>query len=162
MWLYPEAALLCDLHAHVAFTEVIGFLGGYWDGDSRVLHIKEAWPCRAIASVDDANVNVEMDPVSQLEVLGSIAKAGQTPLGWYHSHPVFVPDPSVRDMENQYHMQTQFAHFDDQPFVGKQAVQVAPGRTGWQLQLQGPPRTLPSAAPPIAWSLAQVERTLRP
>ena len=28
-------------------------------------------------------------------------RQGYLTVGWYHSHPTFVPDPSVRDIENQ-------------------------------------------------------------
>ena len=38
-------------------------------------------------------------------------------LGWYHSHPMFVANPSIRDMETQQDFQKWFA-LEDCPFVG--------------------------------------------
>lgn len=36
----PEVSFICDLHAHLADAEVIGFLGGRWDRDSSTLYIQ--------------------------------------------------------------------------------------------------------------------------
>ena len=101
VWMYPQAAFLCDLHAHLCHHEIIGLLGGRWDQDDNVLHVMVAVPCRAMHIDDDANVNVEMDPMSHFQAQDRITKQGLKVLGWYHSHPVFQPDPSVRDIENQ-------------------------------------------------------------
>ena len=101
VWMYPQARFLADLHAHLCHHEVIGMLGGRWDSEAKVLHIMLAMPARAIEIDDDANVNVEMDPMSQHEATSRIEQHGLTVVGWYHSHPVFQPDPSVRDIENQ-------------------------------------------------------------
>jgi len=100
--MYPQAAFLCDLHAHLCHHEIIGLLGGRWDEDTGVLHVCMAAPCRALCIDDDANVNVEMDPMSHFEAQTRIADAGFTVVGWYHSHPLFQPEPSVRDIENQH------------------------------------------------------------
>lgn len=34
-----------------------------------------------------------------------MSAAGQRCVGWYHSHPVFEPRPSLKDMENQRNYQ---------------------------------------------------------
>jgi hypothetical protein len=41
-------------------------------------------------------------------------------IGWYHSHPVFQPDPSIRDIENQTNYQNLLkdANANVEPFVG--------------------------------------------
>jgi proteasome lid subunit RPN8/RPN11 len=60
------------------------------------VHVRTAIPCRSL-DVDDASVNVEMDPASQLEAAEKISGMGMSVIGWYHSHPTFVNQPSVRD-----------------------------------------------------------------
>jgi hypothetical protein len=41
-------------------------------------------------------------------------------VGWYHSHPLFAPQPSIRDVQNQQNYQTLFHDSDSHmfPFVG--------------------------------------------
>lgn len=43
----------------------------------------------------------EMDPVSQTQASEELASDGLSVVGWYHSHPTFAPNPSVRDIETQ-------------------------------------------------------------
>lgn len=43
----------------------------------------------------------EMDPVSQTQASEELASIGLSVVGWYHSHPTFAPNPSVRDIETQ-------------------------------------------------------------
>ena len=43
--------------------------------------------------------------VSQTQASEEIRSAGLKVIGWYHSHPVFDPNPSVRDMETQLKFQ---------------------------------------------------------
>ena len=65
-------------HAHVCSSEIIGFLGGHWNEETNVLNVKGAFPCRALdIGSNAARVNVEMDPVSALEVrdFGSLLKS---------------------------------------------------------------------------------------
>ncbi len=52
------------------------------------------------------HVNVELDPVSQIEVSERISSLGQQCCGWYHSHPYFANDPSTIDVINQMAYQT--------------------------------------------------------
>lgn len=61
-----------------------------------------------------------MDPTSELEVRQKIGKLGLGVVGWYHSHPVFRPDPSVVDLENQRNYQRLFRNSSElaAPFVG--------------------------------------------
>ena len=46
--------------------------------------------------------------VSQTQASEEIRSAGLKVIGWYHSHPVFDPNPSVRDMETQLKFQVTF------------------------------------------------------
>ena len=98
---HPDVAFLCDLHAHLADAEIIGLLGGRWDAATRKMHVQAPFPCRAVARDDDGATDVEMDPASELQVREVIKRHKMDVVGWYHSHPRFVAEPSVTDIENQ-------------------------------------------------------------
>lgn len=106
---HPDAVFVCDLHAHLATCEIIGFLGGRWDETSKTLYIQAAFPCRSLMiDGDDGSTDVEMDPGSEIELREIIQNAQLEVVGWYHSHPAFAPDPSIRDIENQTSYQQLF------------------------------------------------------
>ncbi|CAO3703210.1 unnamed protein product [Rhizopus stolonifer] len=108
-----------DFHSHLMTTEIIGFLAGEWDKETMHMMIREAYPCRSIETGSN-DVNVEMDPTSAIETRQLIEERGLKVVGWYHSHPTFIPDPSLIDIENQRNYQILCR--DDQgstePFVG--------------------------------------------
>lgn len=114
-----EAVCIVDIHAHCVQTEVIGLLGGRFDPVTRQLFILTAEPCRSIAATT-TDLQCEMDPVSQAEAFDKISRQtigpnmGLTVIGWYHSHPTFVPNPSLRDIETQTNFQDMFAEV---PFI---------------------------------------------
>lgn len=43
--------------------------------------------------------------VSQTQASEEIQRYGLSVVGWYHSHPTFEPNPSVRDIETQLKFQ---------------------------------------------------------
>lgn len=49
-----------------------------------------------------------MDPVSEMEAREVFEQKGLRVVGWYHSHPTFEPEPSIRDIENQTSYQVSF------------------------------------------------------
>lgn len=101
--IYNSCLVIMDVHAHVSKTEVIGMLGGQCcDG---TLSVTMAIPCNSIST----GMQCEMDPVSQTQASEEIHKYGMSVVGWYHSHPTFNPDPSVRDMETQLKFQEWFS-----------------------------------------------------
>ncbi|RHY35467.1 hypothetical protein DYB32_000063 [Aphanomyces invadans] len=107
---HPDAMFVCDLHSHLAICEIIGFLGGRYDEATKTVFIHAAFPCRSLSIAgDDGATDVEMDPESELELRELIRKSHLDVVGWYHSHPAFAPDPSVRDIENQASYQSLFA-----------------------------------------------------
>ena len=61
-----------------------------------------------------------MDPISELEVRSKIQKDHLVVVGWYHSHPIFEPDPSLIDVEYQSNYQLLFSDesLRIDPFVG--------------------------------------------
>jgi SHAQKYF class myb-like DNA-binding protein len=119
IFVHSNAMLLADLHAHLSQIEIIGFLGGKWEPDKLTITIEEAFPCKSLTTADDS-VNVEMDPESEYEIRETIEKKNMHIVGWYHSHPAFQPDPSLRDIENQTNYQILFRdeQHKRQPFVG--------------------------------------------
>lgn len=42
-----------------------------------------------------------MDPESEMKAREVFAAKGLSVVGWYHSHPYFEPNPSIRDIEYQ-------------------------------------------------------------
>ncbi len=61
-----------------------------------VLVVEEAFPCQSLQGDATDGMNVEIDPVSELAVAETISTNNMRIVGWYHSHPLFQPDPSVR------------------------------------------------------------------
>lgn len=56
--------------------------------------------------------------VSQSEASDIISKDGLSVVGWYHSHPTFIPNPSLQDLSTQAEMQRWFSDTKAAPFVG--------------------------------------------
>uniref|UniRef100_UPI00398EDA91 histone H2A deubiquitinase MYSM1 isoform X2 n=1 Tax=Pristiophorus japonicus TaxID=55135 RepID=UPI00398EDA91 len=108
-----EALLVMDMHAHVSMAEVIGLLGGRYCSGKRVLEICVAEPCNSLST----GLQCEMDPVSQTQASEALAGRGYSIVGWYHSHPAFDPNPSLRDIDTQAKYQNYFSRGGAQ-FVG--------------------------------------------
>ncbi|XP_063056870.1 histone H2A deubiquitinase MYSM1 [Engraulis encrasicolus] len=108
-----EALVVMDMHAHVSMAEVIGLLGGAYDEDMKVLKIRAAEPCNSLST----GMQCEMDPVSQTLASELLAAKGHSVVGWYHSHPAFDPNPSVRDIDTQAKYQSYFSR-GGAPFIG--------------------------------------------
>ncbi|KAI8374315.1 uncharacterized protein BYT42DRAFT_615489 [Radiomyces spectabilis] len=114
-----DALLVMDFHSHLAYTEIIGLMGGTFhtrDNGTKVISIKCVFPCRSTST----GIQCEMDPVSEMQAREVFEQKGLTVVGWYHSHPTFEPHPSVRDIENQASYQTLFRDKStgDEPFIG--------------------------------------------
>ncbi|CAH0389186.1 unnamed protein product [Bemisia tabaci] len=111
-----ESLLLIDIHSHSSKErEVIGLLGGRYDANSSTLFIVSASACKTDSS---SNVHCDMCPVSQSDCSERIYAMGQEIVGWYHSHPTFLPDPSHQDIETQQGLQSWFWGSAGLPFVG--------------------------------------------
>lgn len=106
------AFLRMDIHAHLLNTEVIGLLGGYYDEHRSCLVISTAEACDSVST----DLECEMDSVSQTQAMESLLERGCDVVGWYHSHPTFVPNPSVRDLATQRDYQALFSN-QGRPFV---------------------------------------------
>uniref|UniRef100_A0A8D0ACF6 Myb-like, SWIRM and MPN domain-containing protein 1 n=1 Tax=Sander lucioperca TaxID=283035 RepID=A0A8D0ACF6_SANLU len=108
-----ETLLIMDMHAHVSRGEVIGLLGGTFSEEERVLKICAAEPCNSVST----GLQCEMDPVSQTQACDVLSSLGFSVVGWYHSHPTFHPNPSVRDIDTQDQFQSYFSR-GGAPFIG--------------------------------------------
>ncbi|KAK9818670.1 hypothetical protein WJX74_002471 [Apatococcus lobatus] len=114
----PTALLVMDYHAHLNMNEIIGFLGGSYDEERRVMRVLKAYPVKELQTEDD-RINVEMDPEDDFQVRQLIEKDNLRCMGWYHSHPRFETLPSLVDIGNQ--VAQQHAHRCDsghEPYVG--------------------------------------------
>ncbi|GMH38254.1 hypothetical protein BSKO_06138 [Bryopsis sp. KO-2023] len=114
-----QALLTMDCHAHLSECEIIGLLGGKWDPEKRHLVVSEAFPCAREAG-SEARTSVELDPEAEVQARAQMQNNGLQGVGWYHSHPVFEPAPSKKDMENQRNYQALFRDEASmtEPFVG--------------------------------------------
>ncbi|XP_040897243.1 histone H2A deubiquitinase MYSM1 [Toxotes jaculatrix] len=108
-----ETLLIMDMHAHVSRGEVIGLLGGTFNEEEKVLKICAAEPCNSVST----GLQCEMDPVSQTQACDVLSSLGFSVVGWYHSHPSFHPNPSVRDINTQDQFQSYFSR-GGAPFIG--------------------------------------------
>uniref|UniRef100_A0A3Q3VPT6 Myb-like, SWIRM and MPN domain-containing protein 1 n=1 Tax=Mola mola TaxID=94237 RepID=A0A3Q3VPT6_MOLML len=108
-----ETLLIMDMHAHVSRGEVIGLLGGTFSEEEKVLKICAAEPCNSVST----GLQCEMDPVSQTQACDLLSSLGFSVVGWYHSHPSFHPNPSVRDINTQDQFQSYFSR-GGAPFIG--------------------------------------------
>ena len=111
-----EVLTIIDIHAHCVSNEVIGLLGGRYCPVFKQLHVLIAEPCKSI-SASTTDLQCEMDPVSQTEAAGKIFSSNNFVIGWYHSHPTFVPNPSLRDLETQGNYQEMFRQESNLPFI---------------------------------------------
>ncbi|KAM5323444.1 deubiquitinase MYSM1 isoform 2-T2 [Glossophaga mutica] len=100
-----EALLIMDLHAHVSMAEVIGLLGGRYSEVDKIVEVCAAEPCNSLST----GLQCEMDPVSQTQASETLAVRGFSVIGWYHSHPAFDPNPSLRDIDTQAKYQSYFS-----------------------------------------------------
>ncbi|KAK7889322.1 hypothetical protein WMY93_024882 [Mugilogobius chulae] len=108
-----ETLLIMDLHAHVSRGEVIGLLGGTYNEEEKILKVCVAEPCNSVST----GLQCEMDPVSQTLACDILSSLGYSVVGWYHSHPSFHPNPSVRDIHTQDQFQSYFSR-GGAPFIG--------------------------------------------
>ncbi|KAK2883590.1 hypothetical protein Q8A67_017227 [Cirrhinus molitorella] len=108
-----EALVAMDIHAHVSMGEVIGLLGGTYEEEEKVLKICAAEPCNSLST----GLQCEMDPVSQTQASEVLGVKGHSVVGWYHSHPAFDPNPSLRDIDTQAKYQSYFSR-GGAPFIG--------------------------------------------
>ena len=102
----PRALATMDAHAHLCMNEVIGYLGGMWDDDKKELIVARAFPGK---SISDEGTSCEMDPEREVAIKEEMEELGLVVVAWYHSHPVFKPNPSSKDIDNHGNIEKLFA-----------------------------------------------------
>uniref|UniRef100_A0A8W7PW37 MPN domain-containing protein n=1 Tax=Anopheles coluzzii TaxID=1518534 RepID=A0A8W7PW37_ANOCL len=101
--------LVMDFHCHLTNYEVCGYLGGTWDINAHNLSITHAFPCR--------NTRHDRDKAAlcELQIQKLMIKKNINLVGWYHSHPRFPVQPTLRDCDAQLDYQIRMrAPYDDQ------------------------------------------------
>lgn len=73
--------------------------------DPVCVQICAAEPCNSVST----GLQCEMDPVSQTQACDVLSSLGFSVVGWYHSHPSFHPNPSVRDINTQDQFQVKMS-----------------------------------------------------
>ncbi|CAB1119181.1 unnamed protein product [Ectocarpus sp. CCAP 1310/34] len=101
---HPHVHFVADAHAYMMEkNEVIGWLGGWFDEENKVLYVQTAVPCREDQELSGGArgmTEVSMCQASSFHTSEAIRGRGLQLVGWYHSHPKFVNDPSPIDVEN--------------------------------------------------------------
>lgn len=139
VYVHPQVGVLCDVHAHLCDSEVIGLLAGTVvcsedgantttpDGENGIAHprytmyVQQAFPCPSTVRLEDnGSTDVELDPLAELAAREAITNAGMQVVGWYHSHPSFKANPSAIDVFNQSQYQRLVRNPSTglEPFVG--------------------------------------------
>lgn len=81
--IHSSVLLVMDLHAHLLTTEVIGFLAGKWNAETKNLEIVASLPCKSVESQSsDAHYNVELDPTSEVQTRILVDELGLSIVGW--------------------------------------------------------------------------------
>ncbi|KAL1124157.1 hypothetical protein AAG570_001927 [Ranatra chinensis] len=93
--LSTNAALVLDFHCHLTTSEVVGYLAGHWDVNAHNLAITHAFPCRS--RLNDR----ELGPLVEEDIYRGLEQRRLTLVGWYHSHPIAPPSPTLRDIDAQ-------------------------------------------------------------
>ncbi|XP_071791843.1 MPN domain-containing protein-like [Asterias amurensis] len=93
--------LVMDFHCHLTTSEVVGYLAGKWDPNTQHMSVLQAFPCRCRLGDKRKAFTVEE------EIRKAIALRGLQLVGWYHSHPCYPAQPSLKDIQTQMDYQLQ-------------------------------------------------------
>lgn len=91
--------LVMDFHCHLTNNEVCGYLGGTWDINAHNLSITHAFPCR------NSRFDRDKAAMCELQIQKLMVKKNLNLVGWYHSHPRFPVQPTLRDCDAQLEYQ---------------------------------------------------------
>jgi len=94
-----KTTLLADAHAATRGepTEICGILSGRADDETQSPIISAFHSVTNVAS--DTRRAYELDPAETIEQIDELESAGDTLVGFYHSHPVSPAEPSQADRE---------------------------------------------------------------
>ncbi|KAF9933500.1 Myb-like, SWIRM and MPN domains 1 [Linnemannia zychae] len=125
---------------HADDDEDDGDIGAYLndDGSNEGARNRLLWTSILISQKQSTGLQCEMDPESDVEARFFFSSKGFVVVGWYHSHPTFEPNPSIRDIENQSEHQSMFRRheLDVEPFVGVIVSPFDPRNLSFQSKFQ--------------------------
>lgn len=106
-----SAILLIDFHCHLTTNEVSGYLGGTWDFNTHNLNITHTFPL--------LNTRFDRDKSSECEyeIQKAMTENDIQLVGWYHSHPRFSPQPTLRDCDKQLDYQIKLRGTSDTTYT---------------------------------------------
>ncbi|KAL7042063.1 hypothetical protein ACKWTF_001007 [Chironomus riparius] len=107
--------LLIDFHCHLTTNEVCGYLGGTWDFNTHNLTVTHAFPFL------NSRFDREKSSECEYEIQKSMLDKNIQLVGWYHTHPRFAAQPTMRDCDKQLDYQIKLRGTSDSnysPCVG--------------------------------------------
>ena len=136
---HTSAVVVMDVHCSLTSSEVVGYLGGYWDVNnngkfdaqhkneerlavrcvimwklihslSTVLTVKQSYPC--LSRLGD----VKRGQACEIGIAQEMERHGLVLVGWYHSHPLSSPSPTVLDIDAQLEYQLKLKGTGDQGY----------------------------------------------
>lgn len=105
-----SATLLIDFHSHLTTNEVCGYLGGTWDFNTHNLNITHTFPL--------LNTRFDREKTSdcEYEIQKAMLDKNIQLVGWYHSHPRFSAQPTLRDCDKQMDYQIKLRGTSDSTY----------------------------------------------
>nr|SVE85984.1 EOG090X020Z [Daphnia similis]SVE86612.1 EOG090X020Z [Daphnia similis]SVE87239.1 EOG090X020Z [Daphnia similis]SVE87864.1 EOG090X020Z [Daphnia similis] len=113
--LNSAALIVMEVHCFLTRSEVVGYLAGQWDINTNTLTIKQAFPI--LNRVGES----KNDHITEVKIAQSMENSGLCLVGWYHSHPLSPPAPTVQDIDSQLEHQLRLKGTGEQgyrPCVG--------------------------------------------
>ncbi|XP_017032823.1 MPN domain-containing protein CG4751 [Drosophila kikkawai] len=115
-----SALLLADFHCHLTVREVCGYLGGTWDMNTHTLSITKTYPCRSTRFDRQRAGEVERD-IQKMMIQDQLLL-----VGWYHSHPKFQAEPTLRDCDSQLDYQIRMRGASDLTYTPCVSLIISP------------------------------------
>lgn len=106
-----SVTLLADFHCHLTTSEVCGYLGGTWDFNTLHLNITHTFPLL------NSRFDREKSSDCEYEIQKAMLEKNVQLVGWYHSHPQFSPQPTLRDCDKQMDYQIKLRGTSDSTYT---------------------------------------------
>nr|SVE73415.1 EOG090X020Z [Daphnia atkinsoni] len=119
--LNTAALIVMEVHCFLTRTEVVGYLAGQWDINTNTLTIKQAFPC-----LGRAGENNRSGQAAEIKIAQSMENSGLCLVGWYHSHPISPPTPTVQDIDTQLEHQLKLKGTGEQGYRPCVAMILSP------------------------------------
>nr|SVE74044.1 EOG090X020Z [Daphnia barbata] len=118
--LNTAALIVMEVHCFMTQSEVVGYLAGQWDVNTNTLTIKQAFPC--LSRVGDR----KQGQATEVKIAQSVENNGLCLVGWYHSHPVSPPTPTIQDIDSQLEYQLKLKGTGEQGYRPCVAMILSP------------------------------------